>query len=199
MWRTALRWHGLLTQRSAVHSYSSSGPLKHARIRLRTLVSGLQTVPGSHHKSITPLCAVPARRMIANNGGINRLRSMPQKPGVLAVWCDTAQVRIIDATSQLQELAAEEQPKNKPTGRIQVAPLAQHSHAMEGFALDWSTAKAGRLASGDCRASIHVWEPQEGGRWGPAGGSCSRRAPPTECPAGPLHCCSRPRCYCSRW
>lgn len=49
--------------------------------------------------------------------------------------------------------------------RMDLKPLHSHSHAMEGFAMDWSPVKAGRLATGDCRKSIHVWEPQEGGRW----------------------------------
>ena len=37
--------------------------------------------------------------------------------------------------------------------------------AAEGFALDWSPAVAGRLASGDCRSRIHVWDPTPAGKW----------------------------------
>jgi ribosome assembly protein RRB1 len=40
---------------------------------------------------------------------------------------------------------------------------------MEGFALAWSPVKAGRLASGDCKRHLHVWEPQEGGGWAVGG------------------------------
>ena len=47
----------------------------------------------------------------------------------------------------------------------QLNPLASHIHAMEGFALGWSPVKAGRLASGDCKRHIHVWEPTDGGGW----------------------------------
>lgn len=44
----------------------------------------------------------------------------------------------------------------------QAAPLQSHVHKDEGYALDWSLAATGRLASGDNKRVIHVWEPQEG-------------------------------------
>lgn len=34
-------------------------------------------------------------RMVAMNCGVNRIRSMPQQPGVVAVWGDNAQVRAL--------------------------------------------------------------------------------------------------------
>lgn len=37
-------------------------------------------------------------------------------------------------------------------------------HKEEGFALDWSSVKAGRLATGDCAGSIHIWAPS-GASW----------------------------------
>ncbi len=43
---------------------------------------------------------------------------------------------------------------------MELKPLFSHSHAMEGYSMDWSPMKAGRLASGDCSKKIHVWEPQ---------------------------------------
>lgn len=91
-------------------------------------------------------------------------RVMPQQPGIVAAWSDNGSVRVYDVTAQLKELAGETEPKPK-AAQAKVAPLQSHAHATEGFALDWSPAKAGRLATGDCRKSLHVWEPQEGGRW----------------------------------
>ena len=46
-----------------------------------------------------------------------------------------------------------------------------HTHSSEGYAVDWSAVAEGALASGDCRARIHLWAPQPGGRWA-VGGAC---------------------------
>ena len=98
--------------------------------------------------------------MVNHVGGINRLRCMPQTPGIVAVWGDTATVRILDGTHLLRELAAEEEVSAKARSRVDLKPVFSHTHSTEGFALDWSLVKAGRLVTGDCRSKIHVWEPQ---------------------------------------
>ncbi|GFX70389.1 glutamate-rich WD repeat-containing protein 1 [Trichonephila clavipes] len=38
-------------------------------------------------------------------------------------------------------------------------------HQMEGFSMEWSPLITGVLATGDCKSSIHVWKPLEGGSW----------------------------------
>ncbi len=53
-----------------------------------------------------------------------------------------------------------------------MAPLQSHAHKDEGFALDWSRAAEGRLAAGDNKRAIHVWEPLEGAPRKPPG-ACS--------------------------
>jgi len=70
--------------------------------------------PKPHPRLPTPT------RLVAQSSGVNRLRAMPQQPGILAVWADNRQVRIMDVSKQLEELAAEEEiPVQKPQ-RVQV-------------------------------------------------------------------------------
>lgn len=112
-------------------------------------------------------------RQVAMPCGVNRVRSMPQQPALVAIWGDNGQVRLIDGSKLLSELAVEAEPtaatsKGKGNGvgkPLELKPLAMHSHSSEGFALDWSPVRPGRLASGDNRHKIHVWEPSEGGKW----------------------------------
>ena len=71
---------------------------------------------------------------------------------------------MFDGTPQLEDLAkvaAASDPTRSKVPRPQ--PLQAHRHSTEGFALDWSGAAAGRLASGDNHGSIHVWEPSTSG------------------------------------
>jgi ribosome assembly protein RRB1 len=110
-------------------------------------------------------------RKVAHAGGVNRVRACPQQQHVVATWADTAQVQVWDLSQQLAEIRDEAaSSSSKDQGRLlKVSPRHAHSHSAEGFALDWSPVAAGRLASGDCRSRIHVWEPTTaGGRgWGP--------------------------------
>ena len=71
---------------------------------------------------------------------------------------------MFDGTPQLTDLAklaTSAAPTRSKVPRPQ--PLQAHRHSTEGFALDWSAAAAGRLASGDNHANIHVWEPSASG------------------------------------
>ena len=104
-------------------------------------------------------------RKIAHTGGINRIRSMPQQPHVVASWSDTAQVQIWDLAQQLTELAGEAEPATGSAKIQKVNARQVHSHSSEGYALDWSPVAPGRLASGDCRGKIHIWDPTPAGRW----------------------------------
>lgn len=110
------------------------------------------------------------RKIAHTMGGINRVRAMPQNGCIVASWSDTAQVQTWDVSSLYEELVQEGtddagQNNAKSSRMNSLRALQVHGHAMEGYALDWSPCVAGRLASGDCRAGIHVWEPVNGGKW----------------------------------
>ena len=131
-----------------------------------------------------------ASRRVALSAGVNRVRAMPQHPGIVAAWLDSGVVSIWDLRQQLGELERmtdaesarlEEKEKRRVTvnnggGKrkavggpasssdfLSLAPVASHRHGAEGFGLAWSPGPApGRLASGDCGGGLRVWEPREG-------------------------------------
>ncbi|KAF8065712.1 grwd1 [Scenedesmus sp. PABB004] len=109
--------------------------------------------PRMHHRLVSQPC------------GINRVRACQARPGLVAVWGDNGSVRVLDVAAQLAALAGEVEVDGKAGAKGSVNPLQAQPHAAEGFALDWSPLKPGRLASGDCKKHIHVWEPAEGGKW----------------------------------
>ncbi len=113
--------------------------------------------------------AVLHARRVQHTGGVNRVRSALQRPGLVAAWADTGAVGVWDLSALLAEVAAEAAPAPGAARPAPLAPRQTHAHSAEGFALDWSPAIEGRLASGDCRAGIHVWEPAPGGRWAVGG------------------------------
>ncbi|EFJ12772.1 hypothetical protein SELMODRAFT_123562 [Selaginella moellendorffii] len=97
-------------------------------------------------------------RMIAHHGCINRIRAMPQEPNIIATWSETGLVQIWDVKSLLQELSSVNAGSSSRV--THQAPLQVFSgHEVEGFALDWSLAHQGWLASGDNNGVIHVWQP----------------------------------------
>ena len=73
--------------------------------------------------------------------------------------------QVFDAVAQLADLAAAPDGRAARGKPLRQAPRQAHAHAAEGYALDWSRAAPGRLASGDCAGAIHVWEPTDKGGW----------------------------------
>ncbi|KDD73306.1 hypothetical protein H632_c2320p0, partial [Helicosporidium sp. ATCC 50920] len=106
------------------------------------------------------------RRLAHPGGEVNRVRSMPQTPGVVAAWASSGLVSVWDLGKELKDLQAEPVPDpDKAERLVRRSALHAHGHSAEGFALDWSLAAAGSLASGDGRGSIHVWTPAGAGKW----------------------------------
>ena len=98
-------------------------------------------------------------------GTVNRLRLMPQSPHVCATWSETGKVHVYNLAAPLTTLHS---PGSAPTSATEEGrkPLFTFSgHADEGYALDFSAAKAGALASGDNANGLHVWQPNESGGW----------------------------------
>ena len=91
---------------------------------------------------------------IPHRGGVNRIRSCPQHPGLVATMADDGKAHIFDAVAVVQGLMN----PGTPAGAIPKKPAYTfHKHMQEGYALDWSPKEAGRLATGDCGGLIHVW------------------------------------------
>lgn len=99
---------------------------------------------------------------INHHGGVNRIRSMPQKPGVVATMSSDSNVNIYDLSSLATSLM-----NKSPRGPIPSKPTFTYSgHRDEGFAIDWSSVLPGRLATGDCAGDIRLWNmDQSGSTW----------------------------------
>lgn len=100
---------------------------------------------------------------VPHDGGVNRIRAMPQQSHIVATWSDVGHVNIYNLESIVSKLAKTGAKQTKPFSEIK--PIFVHSkHATEGYALDWSPVKQGNLATGDCAGNIHLWTQRpEGG------------------------------------
>ena len=77
--------------------------------------------------------------------------------GSVHLWNLTNAIRAVDDTrvmSNFKQNSAEYSPFYTFSG-----------HKTEGFALHWSRAAPGQLATGDCNGDIHVWKPVNAGQW----------------------------------
>jgi ribosome assembly protein RRB1 len=97
---------------------------------------------------------------IPHRGCVNRIRSM-HGTGVVATWSDENEVGIYDVTSAYEAL--EQPPTNKAKKPLGGNKLAGFKHADEGYALDWSPLKLGRLAAGCCNSQIWLYTPADEG------------------------------------
>lgn len=101
---------------------------------------------------------------------VNRVRVMPQRSNIVAVWTESGRVSLVDASPALDTLFLDrrrmQMPNTKPPSSVK--PFSTfNGHGVEGYALDWSRASPGRLLSGSCRGGIYLSEPAsaEGSAW----------------------------------
>lgn len=108
---------------------------------------------------------LPVMKMagLKHPGCINRVKFNCIGPTpVVAAWSETGSVSVWNINSLLQKLDL----PGKEVIKEDLTPLQSFTgHQSEGYALDWSQADTGVLASGDSTKNIHVWRPGTGGSW----------------------------------
>ncbi|EAS04841.1 histone-binding protein RBBP4 or subunit C of Caf1 complex protein (macronuclear) [Tetrahymena thermophila SB210] len=90
---------------------------------------------------------------------VNRIRAMQNSP-LVAYWTENGDVTIADLSSRYDILnqwdpkILASKPKNNPKDKVFTKTF---HNQVEGFALDWSPIKPGRLASGSCDGKIFIY------------------------------------------
>ena len=84
---------------------------------------------------------------------------MPQNSGIIATMSDSSQAHIYDFSEALKSMMVKGPRVPAPTKPM----FTYKGHKSEGYAIDWSLAVAGRLATGDCSGVINIWNPNSSG------------------------------------
>lgn len=104
---------------------------------------------------------------IAHSGCVNRVRA--RTIGDRTVAATFSELGVVQLWDLANPLAAVEDPSavakwNKHQEKNpQKAIFSFAGHGVEGYAIDWSPTADGRLATGDCRKHIFIWNLAEGG------------------------------------
>jgi ribosome assembly protein RRB1 len=102
-------------------------------------------------------------RMIRHQGGVNRVRAMPQMSTLVASWSDNGNVYIHNIHAELEAL--EGRANNVfPTSAPPVHVFAS-GRKTEGYGMAWNPHQVGMFASGDCKGNTYLWNPAPGGSW----------------------------------
>eukprot|EP01098_Paradermamoeba_levis_P009354 TRINITY_DN388_c0_g3_i1.p1 TRINITY_DN388_c0_g3~~TRINITY_DN388_c0_g3_i1.p1 ORF type:complete len:507 (+),score=191.72 TRINITY_DN388_c0_g3_i1:113-1633(+) len=89
---------------------------------------------------------------ITHKAGFNRIRSMPQKPSVVASWNEDNHVQIWNLDQWIQAL------DTAPIQKLVKPPTQTLDFKHEGFALAWSKLTEGRLLVGDVDKNIYLFD-----------------------------------------
>lgn len=100
-------------------------------------------------------------RRVKHPGVVNRVRVMPQAKNIVATWADTGKVHVWNVDAQLKSL---EKPGRDSSGSAAAKPIFTcDGHKGEGYAIDFSPHKIGRILSGGNDHCTLLWEPVKGG------------------------------------
>jgi len=94
--------------------------------------------------------------------GVNRVRSCPHQPNIVATWMDDATVSMWDVAPLINAI------DNNHSKVDDAPPIFQFKgHPSEGFAMAWSPTEAskGQLLTGDGSNNIYHWQPTDGASW----------------------------------
>ncbi|CAK9290662.1 unnamed protein product [Gordionus sp. m RMFG-2023] len=107
---------------------------------------------------------------IHHEGGVNRLKLMQiNEKLIVATWSESKKVHLWNINQAL--LAVNDSRymhkyKNIDNSEYATKPIFTFGgHMEEGFALDWSPVKIGRLATGDNKSNIHLWNMRDDSTW----------------------------------
>jgi ribosome assembly protein RRB1 len=92
-------------------------------------------------------------------GGVNRIRSMPQLPGIIATMSETGKAHIFDLTNTLNAFMTKGSPR--ATALVTKPIYSFTGNQDEGYAIDWNPIITGRLITGDCSGAIRLWNPSQ--------------------------------------
>ncbi|XP_002733247.1 glutamate-rich WD repeat-containing protein 1-like [Saccoglossus kowalevskii] len=99
-------------------------------------------------------------------GTVNRIRNtVINDIPLAATWSEKGSVHIWDLKQHVDALE-DSALLARITKHDNTKPLFTFSgHQTEGFAVDWSPTVVGKLATGDCKKNIHIWNPTDDGSW----------------------------------
>jgi len=104
-----------------------------------------------------------AHSKLRHMGTVNRIRTaVVGERHLAATWSETGRVHIWDLNPALSNTDSA-----SPLTAIssQSSLFTFSGHQTEGYAIDWSSIEQGRLATGDCRHNIHLWQPRPDATW----------------------------------
>lgn len=102
---------------------------------------------------------------------INRVRVMPQKANIVAVWGESGRVSLLDIEPALDALNRDSAKRMQGAGASAARPgaikpfMSYAGHRDEGYALAWSPTVPGRLLSGANNSGIYMWDMSDQGKW----------------------------------